>query len=86
MIFRCCRLLIRAECDALVDFFEKSVGLPAQERSSTMDNASQSWDIQRATADGDPKRPQMSAVTLLIAVLVVVFFLIPAAGYLVSEL
>ena len=86
LVFRCCRLPIRAECDALVDFFEKSVGLHAQERSSTMDNASQSWDIQRATADGDPKRPQMSAVTLLIAVLVVVFFLIPAAGYLVSEL
>ena len=51
-----------------------------------MDNASQLWDIQRAATDGDPKRPQMSTVTLLITVLVVVLFVIPAAGYLVSEL
>jgi hypothetical protein len=51
-----------------------------------MDNASQLWDIQAAATDEDPKRPQMSEVTLLIAVLVVVLFVIPAAGYLVSEL
>jgi hypothetical protein len=51
-----------------------------------MDNASQLWEIQTASADGDAKRPQMSTVTLLITVLVVILFLIPAAGYLVSEL
>lgn len=51
-----------------------------------MDNASQLWDMHNATADRDPKRPQMSEVTLLITVLVVILFVIPAAGYLVSEL
>lgn len=51
-----------------------------------MDNVSQVWDIQNATKDGDQKRPQKSAVTLTILIFVVVFFLIPAAGYLVSEL
>ncbi|HSU29610.1 MAG TPA: hypothetical protein VLJ11_00125 [Bryobacteraceae bacterium] len=51
-----------------------------------MDNVSQVWDIQDAATDGDTKRPQKSAVTLLITIVVVVFFLIPAAGYLVSEL
>jgi len=66
--------------------YEKFGRLPAQKRSSTMDNASQLWDIQAAATDEDPKRPQMSEVTLLIAVLVVVLFVIPAAGYLVSEL
>lgn len=52
-----------------------------------MDNGSQLWDMEKAaTADANPKRPQMSSVTLLVMILVTVFFLIPAMGYLVSEL
>lgn len=51
-----------------------------------MDNTSQLWDMQRAETDGTAQRPQMSAVSLLIMVLVVILFLIPAAGYLVAEL
>jgi len=51
-----------------------------------MENTSELLDLQTAAADGEPKRPEISTVTLLITILVVVFFLIPAAGYLVSEL
>ena len=51
-----------------------------------MDNASQVWDMQAAATDVNSKRPQTSAVTLLVTIFVVIFFLLPAAGYLVSQL
>lgn len=51
-----------------------------------MNDTSQLWDMQTAATDVNPKRSQKSAVTLLITIFVVIFFLLPAAGYLVSQL
>jgi hypothetical protein len=51
-----------------------------------MNNASELWNMQTPATDGSSKPSHKSAVTLLITIFVVVFFLLPAAGYLVSAL